>query len=70
VLKGLVFSTPIPLKTLTEKGDRHVMTLSKKSKSVRNWHSKAMLIDPHKTRITIITLETLEWKERLHLNES
>jgi hypothetical protein len=33
---------------------------SKKSKAVTNWHSKAMLIDPKKTRITIIKTGVFE----------
>jgi len=31
----------------------------RKSKATKNWHSKAMLIDPRKTRLTIISLETV-----------
>ena len=42
----------------------------KKSKSVKNWHSKAMLIDPRKTKLTIINLETLECQEKLESNVS
>ena len=42
----------------------------KKSKSVKNWHSKAMLIDLRKTRITIINCSTLECQERIESNLS
>ena len=28
---------------------------TKKTQATKNWHSKAMLIDPKKTRLTIIT---------------
>jgi hypothetical protein len=31
----------------------------KRCAAVKNWHSKAMLIDPRKTRLTIINNETL-----------
>ena len=34
--------------------------IRKKSESIRNWHSKAMLIDPKKTRLVIINTETLD----------
>jgi len=30
---------------------------TKRSKALKNWHSKAMLIDPNKTRIIIINVE-------------
>ena len=36
--------------------------LRKKPEAVKNWHSKAMLIDPRKTKLTIINLETLDWQ--------
>ena len=42
----------------------------KKSVSVKNWHSKAMLIDPRKTRLTIINIQTLERQEKLESNVS
>jgi hypothetical protein len=32
----------------------------KRSIPALNWHSKAMLIDPKKTRLTIINIETLD----------
>jgi hypothetical protein len=28
--------------------------------AIENWHSKAMLIDPKKTRLTIINIETID----------
>jgi len=31
----------------------------KKCQATKKWHSKAMLIDPRKTRLTIINLETV-----------
>jgi hypothetical protein len=31
----------------------------KKCKATKKWHSRAMLIDPRKTRLTIVNLETL-----------
>jgi len=42
----------------------------KKSKSVKNWHSKAMLIDPRKTKLTIVNIQTLECQEKLECNVS
>ena len=39
--------------------------LRKKPQGVKNWHSKAMLIDPRKTKITIINIETIDWEEQL-----
>jgi hypothetical protein len=44
-----------------EKGDPGLLRLFKrKPEAVENWHSKAMLIDPKKTRLTIINIETLD----------
>ena len=34
----------------------------KKSEATKKWHSKAMLIDPRKTRLTIVNIETLDRK--------
>jgi hypothetical protein len=32
---------------------------SKECQATKEWHSEAMLIDPRKTRLTIISLETV-----------
>ena len=32
----------------------------KKTPAKKKWHSKAMLIDPHKTRLIITNIETIE----------
>ena len=36
--------------------------IRKKCESIKNWHSKAMLIDPKKTKLIIINTETLDRK--------
>jgi hypothetical protein len=39
----------------TEKGERLLMRLfSKKGLAVKNWHARALLIDPKKTKLTLI----------------
>ena len=39
----------------TEKGERLLMRLfSKKGHAVKNWHTRALLIDPKKTKLTLI----------------
>jgi len=39
----------------TEKGERLLMRLfSRKGCAVKNWHARALLIDPNKTKLTLI----------------
>jgi hypothetical protein len=39
----------------TEKGERLLMRLfSRKGRAVKNWHARALLIDPNKTKLTLI----------------
>ena len=47
----LIKNNTLPL----DKGETDMFQLfQKKSKVLKNWHSKAMLIDPRKTKLTII----------------
>ena len=41
---------------------------SKRSKTVTKWHSKAMLIDPKKTRITIVGSDADEFENRYNMD--
>lgn len=36
--------------------------MKRKNRAIRNWHSKAMLVDPQKTRISIIGFEGVDQK--------
>lgn len=39
----------------TEKGERLLMRLfSRKGRAVKNWHARALMIDPKKTKLTLI----------------
>jgi hypothetical protein len=39
----------------TEKGERLLMRLfSRKEHAVKNWHARALMIDPKKTKLTLI----------------
>jgi hypothetical protein len=43
------------LSIATEKGERLLMRLfSRKGRAVKNWHARALIIDPKKTKLTLI----------------
>jgi hypothetical protein len=51
---GLGFLNPYPSLEIVRKEISMLRLFKKKNDVVKNWHSRAMLINPHKTRIIII----------------
>jgi hypothetical protein len=50
---GWVFSSPIPSLNVAGKMTVMFRLFNKKGQAVKNWRSRAMLIDLHKTKVTI-----------------
>ena len=42
---------------LWNNGEIDMLNRTKKTRAAKNWHSKAMLVDPRKTKLTIISSE-------------
>jgi hypothetical protein len=59
---GWIFSTPIPPLIFVRNETNMLRLFKKKDEAVRNWHSRAILIDLHKTRVTIIHKQTFTFE--------
>jgi hypothetical protein len=50
----LGFLNPYRFFDICKEGNNYVAALKKEDEAIENWHSKALLIDLRKTRITIV----------------